>query len=73
MQSSSLLNSDFLSNTISSMQPTVDLISIDSKSMSAEPLTLSTTATYVVFLILLIIPLILFGYGILVFFQRRNL
>jgi hypothetical protein len=41
--------------------------------MSAEPLTLSTTATYVVFLILLIIPLILFGYGILVFFQRRNL
>ncbi|MDO5547474.1 MAG: GldG family protein [Eubacteriales bacterium] len=73
MQSSSLLNSDFLSNTISSMQPTVDLISIDSKSMSAEPLTLSTTATYVVFLILLFLPLFLFGYGIAVFFHRRNL
>lgn len=73
LQSSSLLNSDFLSNTISSMQPTVDLISIDSKSMSAEPLTLSTTATYVVFLILLFIPLFLFGYGIVIFFHRRNL
>ena len=73
MQSSSLLNSDFLSNTISSMQPEVELISIDSKSMSAEPLTLSATATYIVFLILLFIPLVLFGYAILIFFHRRNL
>lgn len=73
MQSSSLLNSDFLSNTISSMQPEVELISIDSKSMSAEPLTLSGTATYIVFLILLFIPLVLFGYAILIFFHRRNL
>ena len=73
MQSSSLLNSDFLSNTISSMQPEVALISIDSKSMSAEPLTLSATATYIVFLILLFIPLVLFGYAILIFFHRRNL
>ena len=73
MQSSSLLNSDFLSNTISSMQPEVELISIDSKSMSAEPLTLSATATYLVFLILLFIPLVLFGYAILIFFHRRNL
>ena len=73
MQSSSLLNSDFLSNTISSMQPEVELISIESKSMSAEPLTLSGTATYIVFLILLFIPLVLFGYAILIFFHRRNL
>ena len=73
MQSSSLLNSDFLSNTISSMQPEVALISLDSKSMSAEPLTLSATATYIVFLILLFIPLVLFGYAILIFFHRRNL
>ena len=73
MQSSSLLNSDFLSNTISSMQPEVALISIESKSMSAEPLTLSGTATYIVFLILLFIPLVLFGYAILIFFHRRNL
>lgn len=73
MQSSSLLNSDFLSNTISSMQPEVELISIGSKSMSAEPLTLSGTATYIVFLILLFIPLVLFGYAILIFFHRRNL
>ena len=73
MQSSSLLNSDFLSNTISSMQPEVALISIDSKSMSAEPLTLSGTATYIVFLVLLFIPLVLFGYAILIFFHRRNL
>lgn len=73
MQSSSLLNSDFLSNTISSMQPEVELISIESKSMSAEPLTLSATATYIVFLVLLFIPLVLFGYAILIFFHRRNL
>ena len=73
MQSSSLLNSDFLRNTISSVQPEVELLSIDSKSMSAEPLTLSATATYIVFLILLFIPLVLFGYAILIFFHRRNL
>ena len=73
MQSSSLLNREFLRNTISSIQPEVELISIASKSMSAEPLTLSATATYLVFVLLLAIPLFLFGYGLLVFFRRRHL
>lgn len=73
MQSSSLLNRSFLSNTISVMQPDTQLVSIASKSMAAEPLTLGTTATYVVFLILLFIPIFLFVYGIVVFFQRRRL
>ena len=73
MQSSSLLNRSFLSNTISVMQPDTQLVSIASKSMAAEPLTLGTTATYVVFLILLFIPIFLFVYGLVVFFQRRRL
>lgn len=73
MQSSSLLNRSFLSNTISEMQPDTQLVSIASKSMTAEPLTLGTTATYFVFLVLLFIPLFLFVYGIVVFFQRRRL
>lgn len=73
MESTTLLNKDFLSSTISEMQPDVELVSIDSKSMSAEPLTLSSTATYVVFVFLVFIPLFLFVYGILVFFHRRKL
>lgn len=73
MESTTLLNKDFLSSTISEMQPDVELVSIDSKSMSAEPLTLSSTATYVVFVFLVFIPLFLFVYGILIFFHRRKL
>lgn len=73
MESTTLLNKDFLSSTISEMQPDVELVSIDSKSMSAEPLTLSSTATYVVFVFLVFIPLFLFVYGILVFLHRRKL
>lgn len=73
MESTTLLNKDFLSAAISEMQPDVELVSIDSKSMSAEPLTLSSTATYVVFVFLVFIPLFLFVYGILVFLHRRKL
>ncbi len=73
MQSSSLLNKSFLSNTLSVMQPDTTLLSIPSKSMDAEPLTLSTTATYLIFLLLLFIPVFLFLYALVVFFQRRHL
>ena len=73
MQSSTLLNKNFLSNTVSQVQPEVNLISIPSKSMNAEPLTFSSNATYVVFVILLCIPIVLFAMGIWVFFERRKL
>lgn len=73
MQSSSLLNKEFFRNVISAMQPDVELVSIDSKTLSAEPLTLSSSATYFVFLALLFLPLFLFGYGLIVFFRRRHL
>ncbi len=73
MQSSTLLNQKFLSNTISQMQPSVDLVAIPSKEMSAEPLTISSTMTYAVFLFLLFIPAFLFFYGLLLFLHRRKL
>lgn len=73
MGASSLMNSSFLSNVLSQMQPEIELVSIPSKSLSSEPLVMSTTAEFIVFAILALIPIGMFLAGILVFFRRRKL
>ncbi|MCI6926431.1 MAG: GldG family protein [Butyricicoccus porcorum] len=73
MSASSLLNRSFLSNVVSEMQPDLDVVTIAAKSLSAEPLIAGTTAQFVIFLLLALFPLALFGTGIAVFFRRRKL
>ena len=73
MSASSLLNRSFLSNVVSEMQPDLDVVTIAAKSLSAEPLIAGTTAQFVIFLLLALFPLALFGAGIAVFFRRRKL
>lgn len=73
MGASSLMNHTFLSNTLSCMQPEIEMISIPSKNLSSEPLVMSTTAQWVVFLLLALIPLVIFIMGIVVFIRRRRL
>ena len=48
-------------------------VSIPSKSLSSEPLVISTTAEFFVFLILFLIPVAMFVSGIVVFVRRRKL
>ena len=55
------------------MQPEVTSVSIPSKSLSSEPLVISTTAEFFVFLILFLIPVAMFVGGIVVFVRRRKL
>lgn len=73
MSASSLLNQPFLSNVVSQLQPDVTVVTIAAKSLSAEPLVIGTTATWIVFLILALIPIGLFACGIIVFVRRRRL
>ena len=55
------------------MQPDLDVVTIAAKSLSAEPLVTGTTAQFVIFLLLALFPLAIFGAGIAVFFRRRKL
>ena len=73
MNASSLMNHSFLNNVLSQMQPKVTSVSIPSKSLSSEPLVISTTAEFFVFLILFLIPVAMFVGGIVVFVRRRKL
>jgi len=73
MNASSLMNHSFLSNVLGQMQPTISSVSIPSKSLSAEPLVIGTTAEFLVFLILFLIPVAMFVGGIVVFVRRRKL
>lgn len=73
MGASSLMNKSFLSNVLSQLQPAIDIVSIPSKSLDAEPLIVGTTARFIVFAILALIPIGMFLGGILVFFRRRKL
>lgn len=73
MGASSLLNQPFLSNVVSEMQPDVDVVTIAAKSLTAEPLIMGSTAQFIVFVLLALLPLTLFGAGIAVFFRRRKL
>ena len=73
MNASSLMNHSFLNNVLSQMQPEVTSVSIPSKSLSSEPLVISTTAEFFVFLILFLIPVAMFVGGIVVFVRRRKL
>lgn len=73
MGASSLLNQAFLSNVIGQMQPDLDVVTIAAKSLLSEPLIMGTTAQFVVFVLLALFPLALFGMGIAVFLRRRKL
>ncbi len=73
MEASSLLNQSFLSNVISTLQPDIDVVTIAAKSLDAEPLTIGTTAMFLVFLILALIPIGIFIRGAVVFVRRRRL
>lgn len=73
MEVSSLLNQRFLSNVVSLQQPEVNMVTIASKSMASEPLTIGTGAQFTVFVILCLIPLALFFCGLQVFLRRRHL
>ena len=73
MNASSLMNHSFLNNVLSQMQPEVTSVSIPSKSLSSEPLVISTTAEFFVFLIPFLIPVAMFVGGIVVFVRRRKL
>ncbi len=73
MNASSLMNHDFLRNVVSVMQPDREVVSIPAKSMQAEPLVAGTTATFILFLILALIPLALFVCAAVVFFRRRRM
>lgn len=73
MNASSLLNQSFLSNVVSQMQPDIEVVSIPAKNLSAEPLVMGTTAQFVVFLLLALIPIGMFIAGIVVFVRRRRL
>lgn len=73
MNASSLMNHSFLNNVLGQMQPEVTSVSIPSKSLSSEPLVISTTAEFFVFLILFLIPVAMFVGGIVVFVRRRKL
>ena len=73
MGAASLLNHSFFSNVISTMQPAVDVVSIPAKSLRAEPLITSTTAQFMIFLVLLLIPVIIMVTGIVIFVRRRKL
>ncbi|MDO4287331.1 MAG: GldG family protein [Eubacteriales bacterium] len=73
MGASSLMNKSFLSNVLSQLQPAIDIVSIPSKSLDAEPLIVGATARFIVFAILALIPIGMFLTGILVFFRRRKL
>lgn len=73
MSASSLLNRPFLSNVLSELQPDLEVVSIAAKSLSAEPLIVSSTTQFTLFLLLALFPLALFGAGIAVFFRRRKL
>ncbi|MDO4174829.1 MAG: GldG family protein [Eubacteriales bacterium] len=73
MGASSLMNKTFLSNVVSHLQPAIDIVSIPSKSMDAEPLILGSISRFIVFVVLALIPIAMFLSGILVFFRRRKL
>ena len=72
MEASTLLNYDFLRNVTAQLRPDTTVISIPSKSLRASPLVIGTTASFVVFMLLLCIPVILFVCAGFVFFRRRN-
>ena len=73
MGASSLLNQSFLSNVVAQLQPEIDVVSIAAKSLSAEPLVTGTTAQFILFAILALIPIGMFIAGIVVFVRRRRL
>lgn len=72
MEASTLLNYDFLRNVTAQLQPDTTVISIPSKSLQSSPLVIGTTASFIVFMILLFIPAALFICAGFVFFRRRN-
>ena len=73
MGASSLMNQYFLSNALSCMQPEIEMISIPSKSLSAQPLVMGATAQWIVFLLLALIPFAVFAAGVVVFIRRMRL
>ena len=73
MGASSLMNQSFLSNALSCMQPEIEMISIPSRSLAAQPLVMSAAAQWMVFLLLTLIPFAVFAAGIIVFIRRRRL
>ena len=73
MGASSLMNQSFLSNALSCMQPEIEMVSIPSKSLSAQPLVMGATAQWLVFLLLALIPFGIFAAGVVVFIRRRRL
>lgn len=73
MGASSLMNHSFLSNALSCMQAEIEMVSIPSKNLSSEPLVMGTTAQWIVFLLLALIPFVIFIMGIVVFIRRRKL
>ena len=73
MGASSLLNHSFLSNVIRQMQPELDVVSIPAKNLRAEPLIISSTAQFIVFLLIAFIPFGMLLAGVIVFVRRRKL
>ncbi|MGN1031530.1 MAG: Gldg family protein [Butyricicoccaceae bacterium] len=73
MQSTAVSNQKILSTALSYMQPEVELISIESKSLYAEIMPISGNAGYIIFVILLFIPLALVFGAITIFLRRRHL
>lgn len=73
MNSTAVANQKILSTAISHMQPDAQLISIESKSLSAEIMPITGSTGYVIFVILFAIPLALLFGAAAVYLRRRHL
>ena len=73
MNSTAVGNQKVLSTAISYMQPEVELVSIESKSLSGEIMPITGSTGYVIFIILFAIPLALVFGAVAVFLRRRHL
>lgn len=70
---SSYLNHSFLSTAVSVLTPDAETISIPSKSLSAEPLTIMGQEVTIVFwIVIVLIPLLILAAGIAIFVRRRH-